>query len=174
MKLKLIINTGRFFKKITISLICLFSISNVHAGPFDDGVVTGTLAISNASILAENYTVLGLGAGYFVIDGLQLGLDVGIWTGGNRSVYEVTPRLTYVYKNRSAVKPYAGFFYNRTFIEGFDDSNSLGYRLGFYSPIGENAYFGIGGVYSELQNCTKTESYSCSSSYTEFSVVFAF
>ncbi len=161
-------------RKLIFSLCMFFMASISQAGPFDDGTVTGTLVLGNAQLLGEDYTVIGLGSGYFVTDGLQLGLDVNFWTGGRSSVYEVTPKITYVYKNKSSVNPYAGMFYNRTFIEGYEDSNSLGYRLGFYTPIGDSAYFGIGGVYSELLDCTDTAIYSCSSTYTEFSVIFTF
>ena len=136
--------------------------------------ITGTVVIGSAQLLTETYTVLGVGAGYFVMDGLQLGLDVSVWTGGDPSIYEVTPKINYIYENRSAVKPYIGMFYNRTFIENFDDSNSLGYRAGFYSPVGDGAYFGIGGVYSKLQDCTETANIKCSSSYSEFSFIFTF
>ncbi len=160
-------------KFLTVSLLAavLFPMQ-LNAGAFDKDTVTGTLAVGSGQLYSEDYFVIGLGAGYFVTDGLQLGLDVNFWTGGEPSIYEVTPKLTYVFENKSSVKPYVGMFYNRTFIEGFDDSNSLGYRAGFYSPVGEKAYIGIGAVYTELQDCIETEFISCSSTYTELSLIF--
>ncbi len=154
-------------------LFLLISLTfNSYAGAFDKDTLTGTLAIGSGQIYSEDYLVIGLGAGYFVTDGFQLGLDVNVWTGGDPSIYEVTPKLTYVFDNKSSVKPYIGAFYNRAFIEGQDDSSSLGYRAGFYSPVGGNAYVGIGAVYTEFQNCTETSFVSCSSTYTELSFVF--
>ncbi|VAW67506.1 hypothetical protein MNBD_GAMMA09-159 [hydrothermal vent metagenome] len=166
-----------FLSKPVINLLVLISILIVSitpadAGPFDKKSVTGTLVIGNARFLNDDYFVLGLGAGYFVADGVQLGLDVNVWTGGDLSIYEVTPKLNYIYDNSSRVKPYVGVFYNRTFIESFDDSNSLGYRAGVYTPAGNRAYIGIGVVYTELQSCSETVFNDCSSTYTEFSFIF--
>ena len=177
-KQKLIANYGKlllhkpvFNTVILITALCS-SIPGAYAGPFDKDSVTGTLAIGSAHLFTEDYFVIGIGAGYFLTDGFQAGLDVSIWTGGEPSIYEVTPRLNYVYDNPSSVKPYLGLFYNRTFIENRDDSNSLGYRAGFYSPVSKNAYIGIGAVYTELQDCSETVYISCSSTYTELSFIF--
>jgi len=164
------------FKRMFPVSFLLFSLSlipiQLNAGSFDKETLTGTLAIGSGQLYTEDYLVVGLGAGYFITDGFQVGLDVNFWTGGEPSIYEVTPKLTYVFDNRSSVKPYLGMFYNRTFIDGLDDTNSLGYRAGFYSPVGEKAYVGIGAVYTELQDCTETSFVSCSSTYTELSFVF--
>jgi len=164
-----IIRTKLSFLLLGFSL--LVSSAQSHAGAFDKDTLTGTLAIGSAQFFNEDYFVFGLGAGYFVSDGFQIGLDVNYWSGGNPTIYEVTPKLTYVFDNPSSVKPYLGMFYNRTFIDGFNDSNSLGYRAGFYSPVGEKAYIGIGAVYSELQNCTESQFVDCSSTYTELSFI---
>lgn len=156
---------------ISITLL-FFSPTVLKAGPFDKDSVTGTLSIGSAQLLNEDYYIIGLGAGYFVTDGLQAGLDVSFWAGGEPSIYEVTPKLSYVFDNVSSVKPYLGVFYNRTIIDNFDDSNSLGYRAGFYSPVGKKSYIGIGAVYSELQDCDDSRFFDCSSTYTEFSFIF--
>jgi len=149
-----------------------YSAPGAYAGPFDKNAVTGTLAVGSAQLFAEDYFVLGLGAGYFITDGFQAGLEVSVWSGAEPSIYEVTPRFTYVFDNPSSVKPYLGVFYQRKFIENLEDINSLGYRAGFYSVMGERAYIGIGAVYTELQDCTETVFNDCSSSYTELSFVF--
>jgi len=163
-------------KKNILASLCLFLAILIpvqsNAGSFEKDTVTGTLLIGSGQLYTEDYLVLGLGAGYFIADGFQVGLDVNFWTGGEPSIYEVTPNVTYVFDNRSSVKPYLGMFYNRTFIDGFDDTNSLGYRAGFYSPVGERAYVGIGAVYTELQDCTETSLISCSSTHTELSFIF--
>jgi len=163
-------------KPVTYALMLLAVSGNltpgVYAGPFDKDTVTGTLAVGSAQLFTEDYFVLGLGAGYFITDGFQAGLEVSVWSGAEPSIYEVTPRFTYVFDNPSSVKPYLGVFYERKFIENLDDINSQGYRAGFYSTMGENLYIGIGAVYTELQDCTETVFNDCSSSYTELSFVF--
>ncbi|MCK5386080.1 MAG: hypothetical protein KAJ39_02770, partial [Gammaproteobacteria bacterium] len=82
-------------------------------------------------------------------------------------IYELTPKLTYVYDNSSQLKPYVGVFYNRTFIEGLDDSDALGYRLGALMPAGRKTYIGLGVVHTELQDCTESLLVTCSETYTE-------
>jgi outer membrane protein W len=159
-------------KALLASVLSCFVSTSVQAGAFEKDTVTGTLAIGSAQIFTEDYLIIGLGAGYFVTDGLQLGLDVNVWTGGSPSIYEVTPKITYVFENKSSVKPYAGVFYNRTFIENLEDSNSLGYRAGFYTAAGKSAYVGIGVVYTELQDCNDSAFVNCSSTYTELSFIF--
>ena len=143
-----------------------------QAGSFDEGSLTGKLAIGNGRFFNEDYFIIGGGIGYYLVDGLELGLDLDFWTGGDPSIYEVTPRITYVYDNPSHVKPYVGAFYNRTFIDGFEDSDALGYRAGMYLPSGNRLLIGVGIVYTELQDCTDTVFNDCSDSYTELSVIF--
>ena len=121
----------------------------------------------------EDYLIIGGGIGYYLVDGVELGLDVDVWTGGDPSIYEVTPSLTYVYDNPSHVKPYLGAFYNRTYIDGLEDSDALGYRAGMYMPSGNRLLVGIGIVYTELQDCTASIFTDCSDTYTELSVIFS-
>lgn len=147
--------------------------SPAHAGAFDEGSTTGTLALGSAQLFREDYLIIGVGVGHYLIDGLEVGLEVDAWTGGDPSIYEITPKVTYVLDNQSDVKPYLGAFYNRTFVEGLDDSDSYGYRVGFYSPAGSRSYVGIGLVYTELQNCSETIFVSCSDTYSELTFVFS-
>jgi len=160
-------------KRIVLMSVFAASATFVQAGAFDKGVTTGTLSIGSAQIFTEDYLIIGLGVGHYVIDGLELGLDVDVWSGGEPSIYEVSPRATYVVDNLSDVKPYFGVFFNRAFIENQTDSDSLGYRAGFYSPVGRRSYVGIGLVNTELQDCTETVSISCSDTYSEITFVFS-
>ena len=167
----------RVFRK-TVNLLalsgCVFSVMlpAVNAGGFDKGSLTANIAIGSGRFYNEDYLIIGAGAGYYLVDGVEAGLDVDYWSGGDPTIYEVTPKLTYVYDNPSHVKPYIGAFYNRTFIDGFDDSNALGYRAGMYLPQG-NVLIGVGIVYTELQDCTETIFNDCSDSYTELSIIFS-
>lgn len=160
---------------LPVALLLLFSIgpASVQAGAFDKGSTSATLVLGSGQLFREDYLIIGGGVGHYFINGLELGLDVTAWTGGDPSIYEVTPKLTYVIDNPSDVKPYFGAFFNRTFIESLEDSDSYGYRLGFYSPFGRNNYVGIGLVYTDLQDCTETVFVSCSDTYTELSFRFS-
>lgn len=145
----------------------------VDAGPFDEGALTANIAIGSGRFFNENYLIIGGGLGYYLVDGVELGIDLNVWTGGDRSVREVTPKVTYVYDNPSHVKPYLGAFYNRTYIDGFEDRNAIGYRAGMYMPQGNRLLIGVGIVYTELQDCQESVFVSCSETYTELSVLFS-
>lgn len=149
------------------------SFTSVNAGPFDEGSTNATIAIGSGQVYTEDYLIIGAGIGHFLTHGLEVSLDVNAWTGGEPSLYELTPKLTYVVDNQSGVLPYLGVFYNRTFIEDLDDSDSYGYRAGFYSPIGGRTFVGIGLVYTELQDCTETIFVSCSDTYSELTFMFS-
>lgn len=153
-------------------LLFLFSVQ-LYASPFDEGNITANIALGSGQFFEEDYLIIGAGAGYYVIDGLQVGVDIDYWSGGNPSIYEITPGLTYVYKNTSQFKPYLGAFYNRTFIENFEDSDALGYRAGVYMTTGRSSYFGIGLVRTELQDCTDTVFIDCSETHSEISLIFS-
>ena len=166
----------RKLKATLISIVLVlssFGFQNVSADTFDEGNVIATVALGNGRFFNENYLIIGGGVGYFVADGIEVGLDADIWTGGNRSVYELTPKITYVHDFSPKLKPYIGAFYNRTYIEDFDDSDAMGYRVGVYIPTDKKIYFGFGVVSTELQDCTNSIFTNCSDTYTEISVIFA-
>ncbi len=96
--------------------------AETDAGPFREGNVRMTVLIGSGTAydnnLRYNYTILGVGAGYYVLDGLEVGLDVEDWLGGGPRIYRVSPEIRYVFYEIETVKPYAGVFSRRNFIEG--------------------------------------------------------
>lgn len=163
-----------------VSLCCLFLLSvtglyplSLSAGAFDKGNTTATLALGSGQFFRDDYLIIGAGVGHFLADGIEVGLDIDYWTGGDPDIYELTPKLTYIYDNTSQFKPYLGLFYNRTYIDGFEDSDALGYRAGVYMPAGSRTFFGVGIVHTELQDCSESVFVSCSETYTQFSVIFS-
>ena len=158
----------------TLIISATISCSTALAGGFDEGNTSGSLAIGNGQLFQENYLIIGIGIGHYVIDGLEIGLEIDAWTGGDPSIYEVTPRITYVIDNPTDVKPYLGAFYNRSFVEDLEDRDSYGYRAGFYAPAGNHTFIGIGLVHTQLQDCTETAFVSCSDTYSEVSYSFIF
>ena len=121
----------------------------------------------------DDYFVLSLGASYYVIDGLALGLAYEKWTGGNPGMYKLTPSVTYVFQ-QPAIKPYVGGFYRRTSIEDRPDLDSVGGRAGVYFQAGRNAYIGLGGVYESYLDCNENIFHTCHSTYAEVTFNFAF
>jgi hypothetical protein len=131
------------------------------------GVVAGSGSFNN-----DNYIILGVGVGYYVLPGLELGIDVQHWFSGDPSITKVSPQIRYVFTQPKVIKPYVGAFYRRTFIASLDDADSYGYRAGAYFSSNSGVYIGGGVVYEEYKGCSRFV--ECSNTYPEilFSVSF--
>lgn len=144
------------------------------AGTFAKGrthfVVTGGTGYA----FDESYFVLGVGASYYLVDGLSAGLFVESWSGGEPDMYKLTGSLQYVFYQVPRLKPYIGAFYRRTDIDGLPDLDSAGARAGVFLEAGRNAYIGLGAVYESYLDCEKSVYRSCDSTYAEVTFTLAF
>lgn len=136
------------------------------------GVVVGS-----GSAFNDNYIILGVGAGYYVVRGLELGIDVQHWFSGDPSITKVSPKITYVFTQPKVVKPYLGAFFRRTFYGDYkgisiDDENSYGYRAGAYFSTDNRVFIGGGIVYEEYIDCNAL--YDCSTTYPEIIFTVSF
>lgn len=122
----------------------------------------------------ENYVILGLGAGYFVFDGLELGLDGQAWLGGDPDIYKLKPQATYIVPTQARIRPYGGVFYSRIFIDGVDDLDTAGARGGVLFTSDGRWFMGIGAVYESYLDCNEDVYSDCDDVYPEitFSVSF--
>ena len=144
------------------------------AGAFSKGKTHVVATAGTGYAFDESYLVLGVGASYYLIDGLNAGLAVEFWTGSDPSLTKITPSVQYVFYQVQTVKPYVGAFYRRTKIDGLDDLDSAGARAGVYVQAGRNAFIGLGGVYESYIDCNETTYRKCDSTYAEISLTFAF
>lgn len=144
------------------------------AGAFTRGHSRLSVTGGSGSAFNDTYFILGAGASYFVSNGLNVGLDVEWWTGGDPGIVKVSPSLQYVVYQVPTVHPYLGVFYRRTYIENLDDLGSVGGRAGVYVSGGRNVYFGAGVVYESYLDCDESTFVSCSDTYPEVSVTVAF
>jgi hypothetical protein len=144
------------------------------AGAFGQGRMHFVVSGGTGYAFNETYFVLGVGATYYVINGLNVGLFAESWTGADPHLTKVTPSVQYVFYQVPTVKPYIGAFYRRTYISGGNDFNSVGGRAGAYIAAGRNAYFGLGAVYESYLDCNKAVLQSCSDTYPEISFTVAF
>jgi hypothetical protein len=126
------------------------------------------------SAFDQSYLVLGVGANYFVLEGLGLGLNFESWFGNSPGIYKLTPSVQYVFTRVPSVQPYVGAFFRRVFIENLSDLNSVGARGGAYLPVGPNMHLGLGGVYEKYLDCTESSYDSCSDFYPEISFTIGF
>ena len=154
-----------------VLLICM-STSPAMAGPFLQGSQNVSIVAGAGSAYGDDYIILGAGYGYYLIDGLELGIDAQFWLNGDPSITKVSPQIKYVFTQPKTVKPYVGVFYRRTFTDGFEDLDSIGYRAGLYFMGQGNFFFGAGVVYEDYQDCSETVFTDCSNTYPE--ILFSF
>jgi len=148
--------------------------SDDDAGPFRQGSLRFSLLIGGGTAFDQNYTIFGLGAGYYVADYLELGLDIEDWTGNTPHIYRFSPGLRYVLLSGGAIRPYIGAFYRRTVIEGEQGIDAVGARAGVLILSGQRAYFGVGLADDVYLNCDRTVYSSCSEVYPELMVGISF
>lgn len=151
--------------KYTLMLLVMLSFS-VQAGPFSKGRSSVSIIAGSGSAFNDSYIVLGGGYGYYVADGLELGLDAQYWFSGDPTIFRLSPQIKYVIPVEARLQPYVGVFYRRTFVNGsrFDDQNSYGSRLGVYFSSHSGVYLGGGVVYEKYADCTFGD---CSNTYPE-------
>jgi len=126
------------------------------------------------SAFSQTYFVLGVGANYYVLEGLGLGLNLESWFGNTPGLYKLTPSVQYVFTQVPSVHPYVGVFFRHVFIENYSDLNSVGARGGAYLPVGPNMNLGFGGVYESYLDCNESSYHSCSEFYPEISFTISF
>jgi hypothetical protein len=144
------------------------------AGGFGKGRVHLLVTAGSGYAFDESYLVLGVGGSYYVVDGLNLGLNYEYWSGSDPKISKLTPSIQYVFYQVPTVKPYVGAFYRRTYIERLDDLDSAGARAGAYIQAGRNAYVGAGIVYESYLDCNESVYRECDSTYGEITFTIAF
>jgi hypothetical protein len=159
------------------ALLCLtfdFAWSQEGETLFQQGQTRLSVEGGYGSFDNNNYLILGAGVGYYVWNGLEAGLDSDAWIGSKPHVYEVSPRLTYVFYQFERWKPYIGGFYRRTFYDTLSDLNSAGARAGLITALGPRSYLSAGLVYENYFNCNTAVYSSCSEVYPELGIGFNF
>ena len=141
---------------------------------FSKDTVSLGLIIGSGSFNNNNYFILGGSVGYYVIKGLEVGIDLEHWFSANPSITKVSPQIRYVFTQPKVVKPYIGTFVRRTFFEGstIDDQNSYGYRAGAFFSTSNKVYIGGGVVYEKYDDCDQFT--HCSDTYPEIIISFTF
>jgi hypothetical protein len=144
------------------------------AGAFSRGRMHFAVTAGSGSAFDESYFVLGIGASYYLVDGLSVGVHYESWSGADPDLSKLTGSLQYVFHQVQAAKPYLGGFYRRTDVSGLPDLDSVGGRAGVYIGAGRNAYLGLGVVYESYLDCNETVYRSCDSTYGEVTFTIAF
>lgn len=146
-----------------------------NAGMFSKGRKRVSVTGGWSHSLGEDYLLVGVGAGYFLANGLDVGVDFEGWFFGNPTVYKLSPRADYVMWKSPRMKPYVGGFFRRTFITGgAEDLNSLGGRAGVFYKGTRGGMVGAGAVYERYLNCDDTLYSSCDTFYPEIFFAVSF
>ena len=154
------------------AVLLYLALSPATAAPFSKGSQSVSIIAGAGSAFQDDYLILGLGYGYYVVDGLELGIDAQFWLSGDPSITKVSPQIRYVFTQPKTVKPYIGGFVRRTFISDFTDLDSVGYRAGLNFMTQGNFFIGAGFVYERYQDCNDAIFANCSDTYPE--ILFSF
>ncbi len=160
---------------ITILFLCLSpSVRAADKDPFAESSMRLSVIVGNGYAFSESYLIIGVGFGYYIAKGLELGLDIENWSGSSPHIVKISPEVRYVLPTTGILRPYVGAFYRRTLIENYDDLNSAGGRAGIYLLSGQGSYFGAGAVYEKYFSCNQAVYHSCSDTYPEITFAIAF
>jgi hypothetical protein len=173
--------------KLTVILLVVLGMSNTATAAsigtnglstgFAEGSTSFNAVISSGSAFNENYLILGAGIGYYLMQGLEVGIDAQYWFNGDPSITKITPKITYVFTQFGNLKPYLGTFYRRTIfgeVDGFEieDKNSYGYRAGAYFSSKNGVNIGAGLIHEQYLDCDPR--LDCSETYPEMILSFNF
>ena len=164
--------------RLLVMMLLVLSAFPVRAagvgGMFGQGSTQFALMAGNGYAFNNNYFIIGASAGYYVLDGLGVGLSLEHWSGGGPGITKYAPFAQYVFYQVSPVQPYVGGFYRHTAVSGLPGINSVGARAGIYIPVGSNAYIGAGLAHESYLACQAAVYRTCSETYPEVSFTFGF
>ncbi len=163
-----------FMSVLLLITILLASGHDIQADPFEKGSLRVSIVAGSGEAFENDYTIIGLGAGYYFNDGIELGLDGEAWLGGDPAIYKLSPQAKYILSTQSRFRPYVGAFYTHSFVDHDDDLDSIGGRGGVYFIQDERWYIGVGAVYESYLDCDETILDSCNEIYPEITFSFSF
>ena len=138
--------------------------------PFDRGKLGLSGGGGTQTNLGYRYFVVGLGVGYFVLDGLEVGLGALHQFGDGPSISQLSPSLRYVAQplvGLSPLIPYTGVFYRHWFIGSeLADVDTVGARAGLLYVSGQFV-LGLGVV---VERTVSTCDADCVQVYPDFTI----
>jgi hypothetical protein len=144
---------------------------------FSKGSTSVGAVVGSGSAFDDDYIILGVSAGYYVTEGLELGINLQRWFSGDPTITKISPQIRYVFTQPKTIKPYVGAFYRRTYYDDLngidiDDQDSFGYRAGVYFSTNSSVYIGAGFVYEKFTDCSRYTDCSTTSPEILFTVSF--
>jgi hypothetical protein len=141
--------------------------------PFDRGRMGLSVGGGSTTAFGARYFAVGGGFGYYVLDGVEVGLAPQVQWGDGPTIARLTPSLRYVVQplvGKFPLIPYAGVFYSHWFVgDGVPDVDAAGARSGLLYVSGA-LVLGIGVAYERVvSECTM----DCSVVYPDFTLSLA-
>lgn len=123
-------------------------------GPFKKGKIRVGFYGGAGSTYSQTYLILGAGVGYYLLNGLEAGVDFEGWLLQDPTFWKVTPQVRYVIWKMNPIKPYVGAFWRKTFVsDNWPDYDSYGGRVGIAYRSG-GKYLALGAVYEKFNDDT--------------------
>jgi hypothetical protein len=143
--------------------------------PFDQGRIGISAGGGTSSNFGERYSFIGGGVGYYVLDGLEVGLSFIEEFGDGPNLFKLSPNVQYVAQPlvyKWPLVPYVGAFLNHWFVgDNIEEVNTVGGRLGLLY-VGQSRIVIGGGVAVEriVSDCEK----DCTDVYPDFVIALSF
>ena len=135
-------------KNIIVTLLLSITLygGSFSAGNMGLGLTVGSGSVSYTTRGTQSYFIAGVGADYFVIDGLAIGVGYRGWFGGTPTINQATVPITYYIPTGKSFRPYGGAFYRyTTFSDDTNSYSSAGVRIGG-AMMFTGGYVGFGWV----------------------------
>jgi hypothetical protein len=140
--------------------------------PFDRGKLGLGISAGSQNVLGHRYYAAGASVGYYVLDGLEIGIGGVVLFGDGPNIAALTPSVRYVVQPLVGVwpvVPYVGAYYNHWFVgDDIADSDVLGGRVGLLYLSGR-LIFGLGVAYEHVISDCVTD---CASIYPDVTLGF--
>lgn len=163
--------------KFGLMLLLMIALPASAAGAnnmFRQGSMELAVLGGSGNAFNKRYFVIGASVGYYVLDGLGIGMTYENWSGDGPGITKYSPYAQYVFYQASTVKPYVGGFYRHTAVDGLPSLKSIGGRGGVYIAASPNAYAGLGMVHEVYLDCQQTIYATCGDTYADISLIFSF
>ena len=85
------------FNRCCLAMVLALFCAPANTAPFEQGGTDVSLIVGSGQAFNDNYTIVGAGIGYYVLDGLRLGINAQAWLGGDVSINKVSPQIQYVF-----------------------------------------------------------------------------
>jgi hypothetical protein len=147
--------------------------------PFDQGKLGISAGAGSTSAFGQRYFAIGAGAGIFVVNGLEVGVDGQYQWGDGPSISRLRPAVRYVAQPLLEARhwpliPYVGVFYSHWFIgDAFTDVDAIGTRAGalYVSGAARGSFMlGLGVAFEHVvSECTD----DCNAVYPDLTIAVA-